>query len=169
MDELSGSDVKQLLNKAEDWEAQYLKALPKPGDFYTTQRCDTSLMDRWGMPKISCSKIFADGVKFMQVFSLESFPIIIYYGSLLQEKRHTMLQARSLWISSRMLPDVTPLQSGVHQNTCKLTLDLGWSWRSSSMPRISMACRERYINHCFSQAALVASNLLILCIHSIFP
>lgn len=39
VDELSGSDVKQLLSKAEDWESQYLKALPKPGNMrlYTTQ------------------------------------------------------------------------------------------------------------------------------------
>ena len=32
VDELCGSDVKQLLKKAEDWENQYLKALPKPGN-----------------------------------------------------------------------------------------------------------------------------------------
>ena len=31
VDELCGSDVKQLLKKAEEWEDQYLKALPKPG------------------------------------------------------------------------------------------------------------------------------------------
>lgn len=31
VDELCGSDVKQLLKKAEEWETQYLKALPKPG------------------------------------------------------------------------------------------------------------------------------------------
>ena len=34
MDELCGSDVKQLLSKAEDSENQYLKALPKPGHKY---------------------------------------------------------------------------------------------------------------------------------------
>ena len=32
VDELCGSDVKQLLKKAEEWETQYLKALPKPGN-----------------------------------------------------------------------------------------------------------------------------------------
>lgn len=32
VDELCGNDVKQLLKKAEEWEAQYLKALPKPGN-----------------------------------------------------------------------------------------------------------------------------------------
>ena len=69
VDELSGSDVKQLLSKAEDWEAQYLKALPKPGNFYTTQHWDTSLMDRWGMPKISCRKIF---FRWRKIYALES-------------------------------------------------------------------------------------------------
>lgn len=32
MNELCGSDVKQLLNRAEEWEFQYLQALPKPGE-----------------------------------------------------------------------------------------------------------------------------------------
>jgi hypothetical protein len=32
VDELSGSDAKQLVRKAEDWEGQYLKALPKQGN-----------------------------------------------------------------------------------------------------------------------------------------
>ena len=38
MDELCGSDLKQLLKKAEDWEKQYLKALPKPGNMATQNR-----------------------------------------------------------------------------------------------------------------------------------
>ena len=31
MDELCGSDAKQLVRQAEEWEARYLNALPKPG------------------------------------------------------------------------------------------------------------------------------------------
>ena len=35
VDESLGSDVKSLLSKATDWEARYLNALPKSGEYNT--------------------------------------------------------------------------------------------------------------------------------------
>ena len=81
MDELCGSDVKQLLRKAEDWEGQYLKALPKPGNIRVTKLEQIILLYKLS----SLNHSF----RLYPNFTSTSF-------YLLQVKHRTMLQARSL-------------------------------------------------------------------------